>query len=47
MNFLPETKIKLAVSDNYVDREFETVPSAAKTDRIGDRKYLFLIYLGE
>ena len=38
MTFLPETKIKVAVSDNYVDREIETAPSAAKTDRIGDRK---------
>lgn len=38
MNFLPETKIKVAVSDNHVDREIETVPSAAKTDRVEDRK---------
>ena len=38
MNFLPKTKIKVAVSDNYVDQEVETVPSVAKTDRIGYRK---------
>lgn len=38
MNFLPKTQIKVAVSDNYVDQEVETVPSVAKTDRIGYRK---------
>lgn len=38
MNFVPKTKIEVAVSDQCVDQAIETVPSAARTDRIGDGK---------
>ena len=35
---MPKTKIEVAVSDQCVDQAIETVPSAARTDRIGDGK---------
>ena len=35
---MPKTKIEVAVSNKYVAQAIETVPSAARTDRIGDSK---------
>ena len=47
MNFLSETEIKVAVSDNYVDQEVETLPPVAKTDRIENRKIFVSDLLGQ
>ena len=38
VDFLPKTKIEVAVSDEMVDRVVETIVQNAKTGKIGDGK---------
>ncbi len=38
VNFLPKTRIEVAVSDQLADRAVETITAAAKTGQIGDGK---------
>jgi nitrogen regulatory protein PII len=38
VNFLPKTKIEIAVSDELVERAVEAIQAAANTGRIGDGK---------
>lgn len=42
IDFLPKTKIELAVSDDLADRVVETLQKAACTDKIGDGKVFVL-----
>lgn len=45
INFVPKSKIEVAVDDDMVDNVVETIASAAKTDNIGDGK-IFVMDLG-
>ena len=45
INFVPKSKIEVAVDDDLVDAVVETIASAAKTDNIGDGK-IFVMELG-
>ena len=38
VDFLPKTKIEIAVGSNLVDRVIETISSTANTGKIGDGK---------
>lgn len=38
VNFLPKTKLEVAVSDEMVERTVEAIQQAANTGRIGDGK---------
>ncbi len=38
VDFLPKTKIEVAVDDDLVERVVETIVNAAKTGKIGDGK---------
>ncbi len=38
VDFLPKTKIEVAVDDDMVERVVETIVNAAKTGKIGDGK---------
>ena len=38
VDFLPKTKIEVAVSDDIVDRVVEAIIDAAKTGKVGDGK---------
>jgi nitrogen regulatory protein PII len=38
VNFLPKTKIEIAVTDELVERAVEAIQAAANTGRIGDGK---------
>lgn len=44
LDFLPKTKIEVAVDDTEVDRVVETIMSTAKTGKIGDGK-IFVVNL--
>lgn len=44
LDFLPKTKIEVAVDDSEVDRVVETIMSTAKTGKIGDGK-IFVVNL--
>lgn len=44
LDFLPKTKIEIAVDDTEVDRVVETIMSTAKTGKIGDGK-IFVVNL--
>jgi nitrogen regulatory protein P-II 2 len=45
VNFLPKTKIEVAVADNLVDQAVQAIVGAAKTGQIGDGK-IFVYDLG-
>jgi nitrogen regulatory protein P-II 2 len=45
VNFLPKTKIEVAVADNLVDQAVQAIIGAAKTGQIGDGK-IFVYDLG-
>ena len=38
MDFLPKSKIEIAVSDDLVDRAVEAITQAARTGKVGDGK---------
>jgi nitrogen regulatory protein P-II 2 len=42
IDFLPKTKIEVAVSDALTERAVETIARAARTDKIGDGKIFVL-----
>ena len=42
IDFLPKTKIEVAVSDELTERVVETIQKAAHTDKIGDGKIFVL-----
>ena len=42
IDFLPKTKIEVAVSDALAERVVETIERAARTDKIGDGKIFVL-----
>jgi len=42
VNFLPKTKIEVAVDSTMVDQAVEAITSAARTDKIGDGKVFVL-----
>jgi nitrogen regulatory protein P-II 2 len=42
IDFLPKTKIELAVTDELTERVVETIQKAAHTDKIGDGKIFVL-----
>jgi nitrogen regulatory protein P-II 2 len=42
IDFLPKTKIEVAVSDALADRAVETIARAARTEKIGDGKIFVL-----
>jgi nitrogen regulatory protein P-II 2 len=44
IDFLPKTKLEVAVSDELAERVVETIQKAAHTDKIGDGK-IFVIDL--
>ncbi len=44
IDFLPKTKLEVAVSDDIAERVVETIQKAAHTDKIGDGK-IFVIDL--
>ncbi len=46
IDFLPKTKIELAVADEIEDRVVETLQKAARTEKIGDGK-IFVLDLKE
>ena len=46
MNYVPKTKVELAVSDEMADRVIEVVRDAANSDQIGDGK-IFVFELAE
>lgn len=46
VDFLPKTKIEVAVADELGERVVETIQKAACTDKIGDGK-VFVLDLGE
>ncbi len=46
VDFLPKTKIEMAVDENIVDQVIEAITSAARTGKIGDGK-LFVTNLEE
>ncbi len=45
INFVPKSKIEVAVEDEMVDNVVEAIAAAAKTDNIGDGK-IFVMELG-
>ena len=45
IDFLPKTKVEIAVSDALAERVVETIERAARTDKIGDGK-IFVLDLG-
>jgi nitrogen regulatory protein P-II 2 len=45
INFVPKSKIEVAVADDMVDNVVEAIAAAAKTDNIGDGK-IFVMELG-
>ena len=46
MDFLPKTKVELAVADNIVDQVVEAITNTARTGKIGDGK-IFISTLEE
>jgi nitrogen regulatory protein P-II 2 len=42
IDFLPKTKIEVAVTDDLTERVVETIQKAAHTDKIGDGKIFVL-----
>ena len=38
VDFLPKTKVEIAVEDSLMDLAIETISQAAKTDKVGDGK---------
>ena len=38
VDFLPKTKVEIAVDDSLMDLAIETISQAAKTDKVGDGK---------
>ena len=42
IDFLPKTKVEIAVSDALAERVVETIERAARTDKIGDGKIFVL-----
>jgi nitrogen regulatory protein P-II 2 len=46
IDFLPKTKIEIAIDDNLEERVVETIHSAACTEKIGDGK-IFVLDLKE
>ena len=42
IDFLPKTKIEVAISDELADRAVETIERAARTEKIGDGKVFVL-----
>jgi nitrogen regulatory protein P-II 2 len=44
IDFLPKTKLEVAVSDDLAERVVETIQKAAHTDKIGDGK-IFVVDL--
>ncbi len=46
VDFLPKTKIELAVTDDIADQVVEAIVNAARTGKIGDGK-IFVTELGE
>lgn len=42
VNFLPKTKIEVAVDESVVDAAVEAISKAARTDKIGDGKVFVL-----
>ncbi len=46
VDFLPKTKIEVAVSDDQVDRVVEAISGTARTGKIGDGK-IFVVNLRE
>jgi nitrogen regulatory protein P-II 2 len=45
INFVPKSKIEVAVEDDMVDNVVDAIAAAAKTDNIGDGK-IFVMELG-
>ena len=45
INFIPKSKIEVAVEDDMVDNVVDAIAAAAKTDNIGDGK-IFVMELG-
>lgn len=45
INFVPKSKIEVAVEDDMVDNVIDAIAAAAKTDNIGDGK-IFVMELG-
>jgi nitrogen regulatory protein P-II 2 len=46
VEFVPKTKIEIAVEDSMADRVIETVTNAAKTGKVGDGK-IFVVDLAQ
>ena len=46
VDFLPKTKVEIAVEDSLMDLAIETISQAAKTDKVGDGK-IFVTTLDE
>ena len=46
VDFLPKTKVEIAVDDSLMDLAIETISQAAKTDKVGDGK-IFVTTLDE
>ena len=46
VDFLPKTKVEIAVDDSLLDLAIETISQAAKTDKVGDGK-IFVTTLEE
>ena len=46
VDFLPKTKVEIAVADSLMDLAIETISQAAKTDKVGDGK-IFITTLDE
>jgi len=46
VDFLPKTKIEVAVDDSQLERVLETIVAAARTGKIGDGK-IFVADLGQ
>ena len=46
VDFLPKVKVKVALTDDLVDRAVETIIEAAKTGKVGDGK-IFVTELGQ
>jgi nitrogen regulatory protein P-II 2 len=46
VDFLPKTKIEIAVDDEHLERALEAISIAARTGKIGDGK-IFVVDLGQ